>query len=291
LFIGFFVKNKHVYKNLNPVEVPKASGVLRDIQKLNLIILKKFDEICRKHDLTYWLDYGSLIGAVRHNGFIPWDDDIDVCMPIADYNKFLKIAPAEIRREFGLVSLDSKACFANMVFNEFLPKNDDDKHKYYSADPTSYPRVFIDIFPYYNVSNIDLVDKCRKKATKYFRNNVKNSIDFYSGYLKSKNLCQELTNKFYDPKGDIYSLGTEVEAVWSTKAFIHYKDEIFPLKEHVFEDSQFFVPNNWDAILKRSYGDYMTFPDLDKRKPYHLGAWKDKEQQKRLKELLYAFSK
>ena len=72
-------------------EIPKATGTLRKIQLANLKMLQIFDNLCKDNGLEYWLDFGNLLGAVRHKGFIPWDGDIDICMPRKDYQKFLNI--------------------------------------------------------------------------------------------------------------------------------------------------------------------------------------------------------
>ena len=66
---------------------------LRRAQLKQLSILEEIDRICRKHSIRYWLDGGSLLGAVRHGGFIPWDDDIDIAMPLEDMQRFVEIAP------------------------------------------------------------------------------------------------------------------------------------------------------------------------------------------------------
>ena len=59
-------------------------------------MLRLFDNICKKHDIDYWLDYGTLLGATRHGGFVPWDDDLDIGMLREDYDKFIKVFPEEI---------------------------------------------------------------------------------------------------------------------------------------------------------------------------------------------------
>ena len=81
---------------LDITKLPPAVGYIRDIQLANLMALREFDRICRKHHLKYWLDFGTLLGAYRHHGFIPWDDDMDVGMPISDYKKFLAIVDQEL---------------------------------------------------------------------------------------------------------------------------------------------------------------------------------------------------
>ena len=74
---------------------PRATGELRKYQLANTELLRLFHEVCQKHQLTYWLDWGTLLGAIRHNGFIPWDDDLDVCMPRNDYNRAKSIIAEE----------------------------------------------------------------------------------------------------------------------------------------------------------------------------------------------------
>ncbi|MEO3238618.1 LicD family protein, partial [Parabacteroides distasonis] len=75
---------------------------LRQAQLVMLRMLKIIDYICRKHDLRYWLCSGTLLGAVRHQGFIPWDDDLDICMLREDYNRFIQIAPLEFPTDIFL---------------------------------------------------------------------------------------------------------------------------------------------------------------------------------------------
>ncbi len=80
-----------VGKSIDPKAMPKASGYTRIVQMLCLQGLSEIDRICRKHNLSYWLAFGTLLGAVRHGGFIPWDDDLDLCMMADYYHKFLKV--------------------------------------------------------------------------------------------------------------------------------------------------------------------------------------------------------
>ena len=81
---------------------------LRRCQLKQLTILEEIDRICRKHNITYWLDGGTLLGAVRHGGFIPWDDDIDIAMPLDDARRFAQIAPGELREGLTLQSPETE---------------------------------------------------------------------------------------------------------------------------------------------------------------------------------------
>ena len=81
---------KYYQSFANAQDIPKATGGLRFIQDSYCGFLKTFDKICQENNLKYWIDFGTLLGAIRHGGFIPWDDDIDVSMPRKDYEKFIE---------------------------------------------------------------------------------------------------------------------------------------------------------------------------------------------------------
>ena len=87
-------KNHYLYykkDNIDITKIPVAEGFIRDIQLGNLKILKEIDYVCKLNNINYWLDFGTLLGAVRHKGYIPWDDDIDIAMMRDNYNKFIEI--------------------------------------------------------------------------------------------------------------------------------------------------------------------------------------------------------
>ena len=99
---------------------------LRRAQLKQLSILEEIDRICRKHSIRYWLDGGSLLGAVRHGGFIPWDDDIDIAMPLEDMQRFVEIAPKELREGLRLQTPETEDTrepivkFAHFAMAEFI---------------------------------------------------------------------------------------------------------------------------------------------------------------------------
>ncbi|KDE71244.1 hypothetical protein FUSO7_10000, partial [Fusobacterium necrophorum BFTR-2] len=81
---------------------------LREVQLIELEILIEVDRICKKYEIEYFLDFGTLLGAIRHEGFIPWDDDIDIGMTRDNYEKFMKIAPSKLKKEYFLQNIDSE---------------------------------------------------------------------------------------------------------------------------------------------------------------------------------------
>ena len=122
---------------------------LRDVQKVQLEILLEFDRICRKHGLKYLLFAGTLLGAVRHKGFIPWDDDIDVCMLRGDYERFLTVCKDELSAELFLQTTDTDREYP-LQFAK-LRKNNTRFVEKSMSDLKIHHGVFIDIFPLDNV--------------------------------------------------------------------------------------------------------------------------------------------
>ena len=120
---------------------------LRKAQLIMLDMLIGFDAICKKHQLQYWLDSGTLLGAVRHQGFIPWDDDIDLSMPVEDYNKFLKIAKSELSSE---IFLQTSQADKNFKFDYIkLRSNKASIVEFHEKDKQIkyHQGVFVDVFP------------------------------------------------------------------------------------------------------------------------------------------------
>ena len=145
---------------------------LEEIQKQSLEVLSRFDEICTKNGFKYWLTYGTLIGAIRHNGFIPWDDDIDVMMPRDDFNRFIEFTQENERSLYPL-KLHNRANTKNYWYG--IPRFSNMNYKYIVED--KYEKqfdigVFIDIYPLDNFGNTiedakRIFNKCRFFNRKY----------------------------------------------------------------------------------------------------------------------------
>ena len=246
-------------------------GILRKAQLIMLDMLIEFDALCKKHQLQYWLDSGTLLGAVRHQGFIPWDDDIDLAMPVEDYNKFLKIANSELSRDIFLQTAQTDKSFkfdyiklrsnkASIV--EFHEK--DKQIKYHQG-------VFVDIFPMLTIENTDANKKFYGNTLKEIRDASATSLHTPNGKDDPKKraaLIASLNQKHQGWEADkikakykvIYGGEMPDVAAWFDM------DKVFPLTEIEFEQHSFSVPNNAAHYLDAIYSfDYRQLPPDNKR--------------------------
>ena len=232
---------------------------LEEAKEIMLDILIEFDQICKKNNLTYWLDAGTLLGAIRHKGFIPWDDDIDVSMPRDDYNKFIQIYKKELSPYLFLQTKESDPGYSQYytkIRNTntlFLEHDEKEKDIIYNQG------IFIDIFPVnYIDSKMNHVYPFLRFLGNFFTKNrfyIKYfNIDVYKYYIK-------IFNNLHDHKNNFIRKGPEV----TSKLKSIEKKDIFPLKEVEFENLTFPVPYNYDKYLKEIYGDYMILLPLEQR--------------------------
>jgi len=232
-----------------------------DLEKAQIImlqILKEFDRICKKYHLTYWLDFGTLLGAYRHKGFIPWDDDLDVGMMRSDYDRFLEIAPKELGENYFLQTKDSDKYYTNF-FAKIRDRNSTFIDTWEEGRDIRYHQgVYIDIFPAMKVSKKTLENR-------YFRALVYLSKLTHNRKIKFDLLTKPLIgaiNSFSDDNG---------EYLISSAETMHYlkpvkTDDVFPLAIGEFEGDYYPIPKRADTYLKAIFGDdFMTLPPEDQR--------------------------
>ncbi len=229
---------------------------IRQAQERMLSLLLVFDQVCQKYNFTYWLDHGTLLGAVRHNGFIPWDDDLDVTMPREDYENFLLVAQQELPPSVFLQTKKSDLC-SPVHYVKLRDRNS----TYIDAweedrDVCYHQGIFMDVFP---VNFIDYGKRRKYKtiltAAKFFSNRYV-KIDMiaqkFIGYL---NRYHASAHSYIVSGGESMHYVTHVD-----------KKTVFPLKELAFEGKLFPVPNDYDGYLRSIFGEtYMELPDEDKR--------------------------
>lgn len=259
---------------------------IRQIQLTQLEILTEVDKICRKHDIKYFLVYGTLLGAVRHKGFIPWDDDIDIGMCRKDYDNFLKIANKELDEKYFCQSIYSET-------NYYLPfaKVRKNKTKYVEASAKHVDinqGVYIDVFPMDSVPD-NIFTRFVHKTEFYIlfrimlaksgisspddkrilRRMVYGILKIFSIPFKKRQILlymdQRMKNFFEDKAQYITSMASPYG----------YTRDIMPscMFESVikieFEGQLFYAPSRPHEYLTRLYGDYMTPPPADQRENRH----------------------
>lgn len=131
---------------------------VEDAKQIELEILNYIDTLCKKHNINYIINYGTLIGAVRHEGFIPWDDDIDLSMPREDYQRFINIFQKE-KSKYKLLSLETDKNY----FNNFIKITDSTTKIIDTRNTKTYESgIFIDIFPIDRFDDPKVIDTCYK---------------------------------------------------------------------------------------------------------------------------------
>lgn len=235
---------------------PEGS-MLRRQQLRMLEILRYVDRVCKEHNIHYWLSSGTLLGAVRHGGFIPWDDDLDIEMLREDYEKFLKVFPEN--EDFVLQTIHTDPNFflgfakvrdMHSQISEF----EYDKHYKYRG-------LYVDVFCLERVPRIicRLYGGAFEVIGRWRRKYVKNQIAFrllkvfQKLVLFSIPIVRPIFRLFAKDLHHSYGSGFLKER--------HYED-IFPLRTIEFEGGLFPAPYNYDNYLKIIYGDYHKMPEI-----------------------------
>lgn len=261
----------------------------RKVQLVELEILKEVKRICLENQISFWLDSGSLLGAVRHQGFIPWDDDMDIGMLREDYERFLRIAPNALNPKYQLA--EWKQTPENHYYPFAKVRKVGTIYQESRNTQGSENGFYIDIFPY---DVFPLAEKEQKKA--------KNKIDFYKKVIAVKHgdkpwkhldhtnikqfliylpiraaacfVTEKAKDRFdtiqqkHNPDKEFthyYPAGATRYGRWVIKRNCLEELELLP-----FEDELMPCPKDYDTYLTDAYGDYMQFPPVEKRELGHM---------------------
>lgn len=274
--------------------------ILKKLQGVELEILKDFIKLCDENDLEYFGIAGTGIGAIRHKGFIPWDDDIDIALPRSDYDKFLKLAKEQFEDKYTVVNAEEFKNYPLMTTR--LMKKGTKFREFALKDIDCELGIFLDIYAFDNMS--DEPNELNKQARdawfwsklmilrrlpfpvipfKGIKKNVVHGICWIIHwvmvilrispeflYKKCKEACTRHNN--IDTKIIGYLCST------SPYSNMIEKSKLYPLKKLQFEDIDLNFPNDINSFLISQFGNYMELPPKEKRKnhfPFELDFGKE----------------
>ena len=253
---------------------------MKKIWAIALDQLLKFDAVCKKYNLTYYLSYGSLLGAIRHKGFIPWDDDMDVLMPRKDYDKLLELGHEFQYPYFLQTPFSDPGYFFS--YAKLRNTNTTCITTQFRYQKINWGQNF-DIFPLDNViieggrEFYEKIAALGKDLSNYMRssnptppNEVERMrIQSYSGRdpMEVYEEIQKLGRSFNNEETDFIAVTTAY--LYGFDRAIFKKEDYSETKEVPFEGITAKVPVGYDRILKVVYGDYMKFPPVEKRGVWH----------------------
>lgn len=257
---------------------------LNEIKQCELELLKKFAEYCDENNLCYTLAGGTLLGAIRHKGFIPWDDDIDVMMPRSDYLKFQELQ----KRKPTLICKSISDQTSGNPFTKILDENTVIESEYATDEETDH--LWIDVFPLDGMPTNKVLLKLQflirdafrwgilwskakiGKGTTWFRKIIKLIFVFPAKLIGAKRFSKWLEQYCMLWKMDKYDQMGGL--VWG-----YGPQESMPKKEWLqrvkveFEGHEFWAPGCWDLYLTNLYGDYMQLPPEEKRVTHNMVAY------------------
>lgn len=247
-------------------EIRSGYLVKADMKKvwyIQMSILREVLDICNRHNLKIFADGGTLIGAVRHGGYIPWDDDIDMGMPREDYDRFCEIAPKELPAPYHVCSV-----YNDRYYTERFIKVVDSSTKAIPAGEKETPQntsgIFVDIFPYDSMPNTPrrlarLVRKARHKQTL-----LKIAFKALNWLPRPIYDCLRIDRRIFSDYESLLRSFAAPENRYMTKIALHLKEYLYDREwldniEWVdFEDIRMPIPRGYNDVLTLNYGDYMT---------------------------------
>ena len=260
---------------------------LKGLQSVEIEICKDIHDVCKKNNIGYSIAFGSLLGAVRHKGFIPWDDDMDIVMFREDYEKFEKIFDKELGDKYYLMSpLRDSGYYGNVVKVEKKGTTFINKHSNRMKCPQG---IFVDIFIYDKVPEDEKIFRKQKNKSRILAMLIflycspypeiplkgvsgvmakvicfvmhyvlhvipRGNVLLYKKFIKACKMSNDTKSDKYIIYQDVNASGTVVD-----------RKDVEPYDMICFDGEQLNIPNNYDKVLRNYYGDYMQLPPEDKR--------------------------
>lgn len=242
-------------------------------QQALLILLQEFDRVCKKLDIPYVLFAGTLLGAVRHHGFIPWDDDLDIVMLRQDYDRFLREAEQHLDTERFFLQKEFTQHWP-MFFSKLRLNNTTCLEKYHPRDPETHQGVYMDIFPCDNAADTHFKRKLQFYASKVVIAKSLYRRGYDTGSKKKKlfmALCRLLPAAPFlylakQGSGDSEFVHTFFGGASAYGTNVYVRQWFTRRIELPFETGAFPVPEAFDPLLRQLYQDYMVLPPEEQRK-------------------------
>ena len=250
------------------------------LHEVEIEILDEFVRICEKYNLQYFLVGGTLLGAVRHKGFIPWDDDLDISMPRKDYERFIEISQKELDDKYMLDSKDTNPkYYLNFIK---IRKKGTIFEQDFQANYDGPKGIWLDIFPYDNARSntskkVAIQNKINKAIfsilhykNKFFLSDrkilVKKALSFIFKPVSNR-LLLNLQDKVlkWNMNKEEYNYFVSSSTTYNYKTELIEKNKYIPTIKMEFEGKLYNAPKEYDYILSRVYGDYMKLPPEEKR--------------------------
>jgi len=231
--------------------LPAAAGDLRLQQLGNLKVLSILDDFFQINHLQYVLFFGTLLGAIRHSGFIPWDDDCDIAMPREDYEKALKLLP-KMLQQYRLYMIHSEII---RIYALDLPFQVDifplDVYAKKYRETKAQEKLFEKLVSQHQQIEFDWEKLMRQERTI--------TSHSYTQLQKMRRCCVDSNEVSLDPES-LVLLGMETPEFQISNLRRFAYQELFPARQLVFENKQFFIPRQPEIILHKLYGDFWAYP-------------------------------
>lgn len=253
---------------------------LKRLHELELMIAKEFTRICDKHKIPYFMIAGTLLGAVRHGGFIPWDEDMDFGMLRSDYERFLAACGEELDTGTYFLQTGETDPAYTYAFAK-LRLNGTKIVEEIARDSYANNGIFIDIFPFDNVPDNRILKRLHERERYLWKNMLAVRLGYHNGRRRAKILqvMLRLTSRLL-PVKEIrrlkeraftrYNRGLSKNVVTAEGSY-RYDREIIPrrfaeeLRPIPFEDTEFYTFASYEEYLTNMYGDYRKLPPVEQR--------------------------